>query len=931
MRENKNGVPGTSEYFRLAVIHGGMPDGSTRDRYPEFCVHRREAFPNWHRPYLLDFERSMRRADIAEGGDGNIGLPYWDWSQPVVRGQVFPGFVRQSLLEEFPPDFFPPNVGSTASLTLRTPSDNNLANQLRGSDIIQLAGQCLHSVRNSQFSCTLFQTADSPSVESPHNRVHVMIGGVMASMQSSFHPIFWMHHCNIDRIWDRYLELEPDSAEEFRAFQATRPPQPQEGFPDGPWGRLRPFVNHLTGQTFHTRDTFDSGRLGYRFDRLPEVPALQMREPPHFAMFRGVDIRKMGQSRRLFVFVVDKALGWVPPSDRSPEALMAHPNYAGSDSIFFSGSQICRNCRAAEPINLFVDITSALRNLRIPPSRCELKVLVENVEDGNVVDIHNTPVPFPELKGPMFNSLEGGTGNMAALQEHLSKWSEDVHTTKHGGLQVKPGDQVTWNLKMDTLPAGLKASDVIADLERAFQVWSEPTGIRFQRTEGAGRISISWSAGPLDIDAKFDGPGGKLAHATASGVTFDGTERWEVAGKPHKHRKFFKPEASFLNPFFKLLPVAIHEIGHVLGMGHSHNPADVMGPYYREDRIALSAADKRRVQQLIGGGGLVAPSSVGYVNVAQTIPPAVISTAPSSVGYVSVAQTIPPAMIRAVQPASTIAAAPVAYAAPTTTSVSAPSATYAAPAASITSAAPTTYTAAASPVSSVVAVAPITSTLAAAPAAHTVAAAPVTYAAPVTTASAAPAVTYAAPAASVTSKVAGSTAAFSVSAAPTTYTAAAAPVSSAVAAAPTTSTLAAAPAAYTASTSPSTYAAPVTNASAAPGVTYVAPAASVTSAVAGSTAAFSVSAAPTTYTAAAAPVSSVVVAAPTTSTLAAAPAAYTIAPAPVTTYAAPATTTIAAPAVTSAVPGSSTSFSVNVAPSISRMASAQAPVATYLS
>ena len=52
MMENKDGVPGTSEFFRCASYHGNPP--------PIYCKHGRETFPGWHRIYLLDFEKAIQ-------------------------------------------------------------------------------------------------------------------------------------------------------------------------------------------------------------------------------------------------------------------------------------------------------------------------------------------------------------------------------------------------------------------------------------------------------------------------------------------------------------------------------------------------------------------------------------------------------------------------------------------------------------------------------------------------------------------------------------------------------------------------------------------------------------------------------------------------------------------------------------------------------
>ena len=60
----------------------------------------------------------------------------------------------------------------------------------------------------------------------------------MGTFQSAFHPIFWMHHCNIDRLYQKYLELEPDSKEEMQRHERLMikrgtSKRPVRGLPDG--------------------------------------------------------------------------------------------------------------------------------------------------------------------------------------------------------------------------------------------------------------------------------------------------------------------------------------------------------------------------------------------------------------------------------------------------------------------------------------------------------------------------------------------------------------------------------------------------------------------------------------------------------------------------------------------------------------------------
>lgn len=32
---------------------------------------------------------------------------------------------------------------------------------------------------------------------------------------AAFDILFWLHHCNVDRFFEKYIQLEPDSYEEF--------------------------------------------------------------------------------------------------------------------------------------------------------------------------------------------------------------------------------------------------------------------------------------------------------------------------------------------------------------------------------------------------------------------------------------------------------------------------------------------------------------------------------------------------------------------------------------------------------------------------------------------------------------------------------------------------------------------------------------------
>jgi tyrosinase len=136
------------------------------------CPHSIPYFLAWHRGYLYYFEQQLR----AVSGNKNLVLPYWDY---YTNPQIPPEFTNPASYNSL----YQPrtNTNVIGALTL-APFASDIVNMQRG-----------------------LSNAYEPSFEDmPHNPVHNIIGGVMASLQSPTDPIFWFHHANVDRLWSAW-------------------------------------------------------------------------------------------------------------------------------------------------------------------------------------------------------------------------------------------------------------------------------------------------------------------------------------------------------------------------------------------------------------------------------------------------------------------------------------------------------------------------------------------------------------------------------------------------------------------------------------------------------------------------------------------------------------------------------------------------------
>jgi tyrosinase len=149
-------------------------------------------FLPWHRMFVCHFEEIIR----AVSGEDSFTLPYWNYSaaDTTIRGVIPPEFTKKA-----DPDF--------AALYI----ENRNAGVNDGMPIQQIAEGFPGDPLNTDILAACFYEDRFPingfcsGIDAvPHGSVHVQIGNVLDMGNvpwAANDPIFWLHHCNIDRLW----------------------------------------------------------------------------------------------------------------------------------------------------------------------------------------------------------------------------------------------------------------------------------------------------------------------------------------------------------------------------------------------------------------------------------------------------------------------------------------------------------------------------------------------------------------------------------------------------------------------------------------------------------------------------------------------------------------------------------------------------------
>ena len=144
-------------------------------------------FLPWHRMHLMSFERLVRSVT----GVAHFTMPYWNYTDPDRRA--------------LPPHFHSPDDPLWKPLFR---SDRNPGvNDGRPVDQTGEAPLGLNAMMSSVYTDTIDGDAGfcANLDNAPHSAVHVDVGtrerGMGAVSWAANDPVFWLHHCNIDRMW----------------------------------------------------------------------------------------------------------------------------------------------------------------------------------------------------------------------------------------------------------------------------------------------------------------------------------------------------------------------------------------------------------------------------------------------------------------------------------------------------------------------------------------------------------------------------------------------------------------------------------------------------------------------------------------------------------------------------------------------------------
>ncbi|XP_012686473.2 matrix metallopeptidase-21 isoform X2 [Clupea harengus] len=257
---------------------------------------------------------------------------------------------------------------------------------------------------------------------------------------------------------------------------------------------------------------------------------------------------------------------------------------------------------------LFDDATKAAMNkprCGVPDKEADSKTTAEHnttttggegSQLGNSTETDQEQVKDPEQKTAETRLVHTRSERLSRKKRHLaSLLGQTRRRREEGEMEYMAFSKAVlrWRLIGEGYSSQLSIDDQRYIFRLAFRMWSEVSPLEFVEDSHSPLEDIDIRLGfgtgrHLGCTQRFDGAGREFAHAWFLGdIHFDDDEH------------FTAPNTG---DGISLLKVAVHEIGHVLGLPHLYRAGSIMQPSYlpQESSFELDWQDRKAIQHLYG-------------------------------------------------------------------------------------------------------------------------------------------------------------------------------------------------------------------------------------------------------------------------------------------------------------------------------------------
>ena len=198
-----HGFDATSPYWQGSAP---LPKKAEQQEFWDRCQHQSWFFLPWHRMYLAYFEQIVAQTIVDLGGPADWSLPFWDYSDASnPNASTIPAAFTN-------PDNATNGLWMTGRESTTIPERYVSLDALNTKPFIGGDGRTAPAgFGGPETTFSHFGRLSGKLEELPHNFVHGIIGGGSGAMgdpnTAALDPIFWLHHANIDRLWQVWMNM----------------------------------------------------------------------------------------------------------------------------------------------------------------------------------------------------------------------------------------------------------------------------------------------------------------------------------------------------------------------------------------------------------------------------------------------------------------------------------------------------------------------------------------------------------------------------------------------------------------------------------------------------------------------------------------------------------------------------------------------------